>query len=240
MSYGSTLALLALTASSFLFPVAQAQTYEDLDNSGAEAEATKTKQPEVVREIVKGQYAKTNVGAGFYLGQFANTVSAGTSVGMAFGGDFIDQKTHSMAWEIAFFQGINNGTHYEDQGAQGCAQRGNCIQGDLRTYSFVGLTEGSWYPTRRIGVGIRAGFGILLSPLLIHEKYYEDAVVQEAWGLQQAPPYHDQIHPVGVGGPTIEYYTKLSHFSVGIDADIFYAVGFDIGASTTGYMKYTF
>ena len=43
-----------------------------------------------------------------------------------------------------------------------------------------------------------------------------------------------------LGGPTFEYYTKLSHFSVGLDADVFYAFTFDLGASVTGYLKYTF
>ena len=43
-----------------------------------------------------------------------------------------------------------------------------------------------------------------------------------------------------LGGPAFEYYSKLAHFSVGLDADIFYAIGFDLGANAIGYMKYTF
>ncbi len=240
MSFRSIMASVALLAGTLISATAHAQVYEELDGSGGDQ--PKVKRKEVVREIVRGTYAKANVGAGFYLGQFAKTVSAGTSVGMSFGGEFIDQKTHSMAWEVAFFQGINNGSHYEDQAAAGCAQQAppTCIQGDLRTYSFLGLGEASWYPTRRVGVGMRAGVGILLSPLLINEKYYDTAVVQDAWGLSAAPTYHEQIHPVVVGGPTFEYYTKLSHFSVGLDVDIFMAMGFDLGTSATGYMKYTF
>jgi hypothetical protein len=42
------------------------------------------------------------------------------------------------------------------------------------------------------------------------------------------------------GGPTFEYYTKLSHFSAGIDVDVFYAIGFDLGLNATGNLKYTF
>jgi hypothetical protein len=227
----------ALLLSSTLCTSALAQSYEDLDNSGEK----NVEREEVVREIVRGIYAKANVGAGFYLGQFASTVSPGTAIGMSFGGDFMDQRTLSMAWEVALFQGINNGASYEDQEANGCAQIGNCIQGDLRTYSILGLGEASWYPTRRIGIGIRAGVGILMSPLLISEKYYYETVVDETWGLKQNPPqYHEAIHPVVVGGPTLEYYTKLSHFSVGVDTDIFMAMGFDLGATATGYLKYTF
>jgi hypothetical protein len=235
MSHGFSAALIAGT---LLSTTALAQSYDDLDGAGANT--PQPVQQEVVREIVRGTYAKANVGAGFYLGQFAGTVSPGTSVGMSVGGEFIDQKTHSMAWEVAFFQGINNGAHYEEQAAQGCAQRGSCMQGDLRTYSFLGMGEASWYPTRRIGVGARAGVGIMISPLLIDENYYLETVVQDAWGLAEPPPYHETVHPVVVGGPTFEYYTKLSHFSVGLDADIFMAMGFDLGASATGYLKYTF
>ena len=43
-----------------------------------------------------------------------------------------------------------------------------------------------------------------------------------------------------LGGPAFEYYSNLAHFSVGLDADIFYAIGFDLGANAIGYMKYTF
>jgi len=192
-----------------------------------------------VREIVKGTFAKTNVGSGLYLGRFAGFVSAGTSIALAAGQDFIDQESMSMAWEISFFQGINNAAHYQEQADAGCNQLGNCIQGDLRTYTFVGLVEYSWYPSRRVGIGIRTGGGILFSPLLMNEKYYNEDVVQKAWQGYD-PTVHKQPHPVVTGGPTIEYYTKLSHFSVGIDTDIYYAVQFDIGASITGTLKYTF
>jgi hypothetical protein len=51
---------------------------------------------------------------------------------------------------------------------------------------------------------------------------------------------HENPHFMGFAGPTLEYYTKLSHFSVGIDADIVYAYDFDLGAHFSGYLKYTF
>ena len=69
------------------------------------------------------------------------------------------------------------------------------------------------------------------------EPYYTDEVIN-LW--QVDPGYHGTPHPIVMGGPTFEYYTKLSHFSVGIDADVFYAIGFDLGASVTGTLKYTF
>ena len=41
-------------------------------------------------------------------------------------------------------------------------------------------------------------------------------------------------------GPTFEYYTKLSHFSVGVDVDVVYGIGWDLGLNATGALKYTF
>ena len=79
----------------------------------------------------------------------------------------------------------------------------------------------------------------MFTPLLMHEGTYETVVVGEAWDGNR-PTIHDQPHPVVIGGPTIEYYTKLSHFSMGVDIDASYAVGFDLGLSATGTIKYTF
>ena len=73
----------------------------------------------------------------------------------------------------------------------------------------------------------------------MHEGTYQSVVVEEAWEGNR-PLVHDQSHPVVIGGPTIEYYTKLSHFSVGADIDATYAVGFDLGLSATATIKYTF
>jgi hypothetical protein len=229
-----------------------AQGYDDLDR---EEETTKKKKKkktkaersydfsgDEVREIVKGSYAKSNVGGAFFLGAFSKWVSPGTSLGLAYGKDFMDQETKSMAWELMFFQGIHNGQHYTVQGDAGCLASGTgpapCVQGDLRTYTFAGTVEYSIYPTRRIGIGARVGGGVLFSPLLMDPVYYQEEIVEKEFGVE--PGYHGSPHPIVMGGPTFEYYTKLSHFSVGVDVDVFYAVGFDLGASATGTMKYTF
>ena len=80
---------------------------------------------------------------------------------------------------------------------------------------------------------------MLLSPLLMEESQYLTEVVSGTWGGID-PNYHKVPHPVVGGGPTIEYYSKLAHFSVGADADVFYAIGFDLGFNVSGYFKYTF
>jgi hypothetical protein len=220
-------------------PPAWAQEYEDLDSTGKAKKSEDTvegRKESEVREIEKGTYAKANVGGALYLGSFNTFVSPGTSLALAVGRDFVDREDRSMAWEVAFFQGIHNGMHFEEQALVSGAP---LVQGDLRTYTFALLGEWATYPSRRVGLGVRAGGGVLLSPLLMDEAFYQEDVVIGAWGGQD-PSYHKQPHPVVIGGPNVEYYTKLSHFSVGADVDVFYAVGFDLGTSVTLALKYTF
>jgi hypothetical protein len=239
--------LLALTLTAPLLApsssLAQDEDYDDLDELGAAKKPKKKRdmrRPEV-REIVRGLYAKSNVGGSLYLLDFSGVVFPGTNVGLSAGQDFIDQERFSAAWEVGLNQGIHNGCSFEEQvdGCGGSGVPGPFIQGDLRTYTIQALLEGSVYPTRRIGIGMRVGGGVLFSPLLMDEAYYQQEVVVETWGGNDGG-YHDGPHPVVMGGPTVEYYTKLSHFSVGMDVDAFYAVGFDLGANITGYLKYTF
>ena len=45
---------------------------------------------------------------------------------------------------------------------------------------------------------------------------------------------------LGMDEDDIEYYTKLSHFSVGADIDVLYMLGLDLALNPTGYLKYTF
>jgi hypothetical protein len=234
-------AAVLLAAVSLFSSAALAQDYDDLDNNDSSSRDRRA--PEIdrdVREITKGTYAKANVGGAFYLGSFSQFVRAGTALGLAVGRDFVNQERTSMAWELMFAQGIHNGTHYDTQAAEGCVQTQNCIQGDLRTYTFAGTVEWATYPNRRFGIGVRGGAGLLLSPLLMEETYYQQEVVQGSWGLAEDFGFHDTPHPIVLGGPTFEYYTKLAHFSVGADADVFYAIGFDLGASVSGNLKYTF
>ena len=140
-----------------------------------------------------------------------------------------------MSWELSFQQGVHNGAPWETQA--GAIEPNRYIQGDTRTFSFLGSYEISAYPVRRIGLGFRVGAGLVLTPLLMVRDHYETEVLGE-WGVR--PPVHETPHPVVFGGPTFEYYTKLSHFSIGVDVDASYAIGFDLGLTTTGYMKYTF
>jgi hypothetical protein len=242
--------LFALVSAPMVAPTAHAQDYEDLDDPDANTKKKKTKDKkerksrdfssEEVREITKGTYAKTNIGGWSYFGNFAGFVRAGTSLALAVGRDFVDNERSTISGELTFFQGIHNGTHWQTQATDfGCIASGGaapCVQGDLRTYTLLALIEYSTYPSRRIGLGLRAGGGVLLSPLLMDKNQYESFVAPYLGD----PDYHKVPHPAIVVGPTFEYYTKMSHFSVGTDIDVIYAIGFDIGASMTATLKYTF
>lgn len=198
-----------------------------------------------VREIVKGFYARANVGGAFFLGKLSGFVNPGTFSSLSVGQDFVDTESMSLAWEVGFSQGVHNGCYFEAQAQLACTgNKGGTvlspfIQGDVRSYILGAGLEASFYPARRFGVGITAGGGVLFSPLLMIEEFYYTDVVQKSWGGQDGG-FHEGPHPIVRAGPTFEYYTKLSHFSVGVDANVFYALGFDLGADVTGYMKYTF
>jgi hypothetical protein len=172
----------------------------------------------------------------------SSAINPGTSVGLSIGQDFVDQEKMSMAWELDVYQGLHNGVDILTQAGtgSGCQIAGGsapCTEGDLRTYLATLNYEYSFYPTRRVGIGIRVGAGALYSPLLIVKDYYDSDVVTE---IGADPAKHNAIHPYFMGGPTLEYYTKLSHFSVGIDADAFYALDWDFGVNATAFLKYTF
>lgn len=192
-----------------------------------------------VREITKGTYAKANVGGAVYFGPRSQFISPGSQMGLGVGSDFVNQERMSMAWEIQFAQGIHNGTYYEEQLNAGCTANNICTQGDLRTYTIAALFEISTYPARRFGIGGRAGAGMMFTPLLMDETYYT-ANIQPQLFPDPSQDIHQQPHPVVMAGPTFEYYTKLAHFSAGVDVDVFYALSFDLGAAITGSLKYTF
>ena len=189
-----------------------------------------------VKEVTKGWYAKSTLGGAIYLLNMSQSVRPGAVLGLSVGQDFIDQSTFSAAWEAGLIQGVHNGITVEEQDQLGCAQRFSCVQGDLRTFTLQASAEASWYPVQRFGIGVRAGVGLMIIPLLVEETYYLEKV-PSSWAESQV---HSTPHPVGMGGLTFEYYTKLAHFSVGADIDVAYSLGFDLGVGGSGYFKYTF
>lgn len=245
-----TLLLTLIAVGTLTLPeAALAQGYDDLDEEAAEEDAPKrSRRDREVREVTKGAYAKATVGGSNFLLKLRYPwTKTGTTTSLAVGMDFVDRETMSLGGELMFNQGIYNGMSWGatnpsqlDYGCQLAGGTAPCHEGDLRTYTIAGAFEASFYPVRRIGIGIRAGAGVLWSPLLIEETAYQTVVLRD-WGLGEADPgFHNQPKFLVMGGPTFEYYSKLSHFSVGIDADIFFAFRFDLGINWTGYFKYTF
>lgn len=206
---------------------------EDLDSTSSSRPARKDR----VREVVRGFYVKANVGTLVFFGPRGGQglLEPGTALSLSVGQDFIDKEKSSMAWEVFFHQSLNNGAKYF---AQNGLQPSQLIQGDIHTFTGGLAVEYSTYLSRRVGVGARAGGGVSFVPLLMLREEYETTVVGDNWNAQ--PGVHEAPLPMFFGGPTLEYYTKLSHFSVGIDAMFAFYVGLDFGVDATGYLKYTF
>lgn len=252
------IALLTLNSPLVLDARAADDDYEDLDGekSGKRRPAASTEEEEgdparpqreeVVREIVRGRYFKSSVGEGLYLLNYGYKpqvqdwiVGPGVVVAFTFGQDFVDNEKNSVAYEITFNTGVHNGLNWKTNSQaiqQGLLPPSAAAQGDTRTFEFLGAIEYSIYPTRRVGLGLRAGAGVMLAPLEMHPVAFEEDVIPE---FGNALPMHRQAHPVVFAGPTLEYYTKLSHFSVGLDIDVGYYIGWDLGVTGTGFFKYT-
>ena len=191
-----------------------------------------------VREIERGLYSKANVGATIYVLNHSSPFTAPVnSLALSIGDDFVDRESLSMAWEVSFLQTVHNGIAY-DQQPENIAPT-NYFQGDTRGFALTAAYEVSKYPTRRFGIGLKLLGGIMGMPVLMHDATFDALVVSQSWGLTETPNHRKMYIPVG-GGPTLEYYTKLAHFSVGADIDVLYIVGWDLGISPTGYLKYTF
>ena len=191
-----------------------------------------------VREIERGMYSKANVGTTIYVLNHPSPFTAPVnSIALSVGDDFIDRESLSMAWEVSFLQTVHNGASYDQQPGNIAVK--NYFQGDTRGFALLGAYEFSKYPTRRLGVGFRVMSGVMGMPVLMDSASFDTLVVAQSWGLTASPNHRKVYIPVG-GGPTIEYYTKLAHFSVGTDIDVLYIVGWDLGIQPTAYLKYTF
>lgn len=211
---------------------------EESDEDKGKKKKSSSKKQQQVREIVRGVYAKANAGvAAYLLPPFSQSVSSGTLVSLGVGQDFVDNERSSMAWEIDVVQGLHNGVDYQTQAQAGCGSGAPCTEGDLRTYTLTVNYEYSAYVTRRLGIGLRVGGGVMYSPLLMNPDFYASDVLTEFGG---DPGLHNSPKPVVIGGPTFEYYTKLSHFSLGVDIDASYGIGWSLAVNASGALKYTF
>lgn len=228
---------LAFLAATFMLaaPLQARADDQDLDSVGSDKPEKKAG---TVREVVRGFYVKGGAGSLLFVGPRGSQglLQPGTVVTLGIGQDFIDKEKASAAWEVFFHQSLNNGAKYFQQAG---LPNNLLIQGDIHTFTGGLAGEYSTYVTRRLGVGARVGGGVSLVPLLMDENEYLSSVVNDTWGAVP-PNVHRSPIPVAFGGPTVEYYTKLSHFSVGADVVFSAYIGLDLAIDITGYMKYTF
>ncbi len=196
---------------------------------------------EVIREVVRGYYLKADIGTTIYMNTYPIRRETGQgllagvmSLNLGLGSDFIDKERFSAAWEVQFGQGLFNGPLLDEVKSL----PGLKLEGDIHTLSATAAIEVSTYLTRRFSIGVRGGGGVMVVPLLMDEAYYQSEVVNVV--PSTGATVHDGPLPMVLGGPTIEYYTKLSHFSIGADADAQIIIPHAIGAVYTGYLKYTF
>lgn len=198
----------------------------------ASAADDKKGKDEIVREIERGLFAKSNIGSTLMIAP-AGYLSGVMTVQLGLGQEFIDKERLSVAWEADFHQSLFNGPILEQLPAVNPV-----VQGDIHVLGGLGGLEVSTYPARRLGIGAMVQGGVFMAPVLMEPTAYQEEVVA-IWGVEPAA----NAGPIPVVGvtPTLEYYTKLSHFSVGVDVAALYWVtigGF--GISPTGYLKYTF
>lgn len=246
------LALLSLSAMSL---PAMAQDLDSNTRGKSRRDSRKAAEAELIREVERGVYVKANVGSTLYLGNRGIGASAvtggpsiirpGTTLSLTIGGDVLDKDKVSVSVEGNLYQALHNGLSFQDQGALGLPPN-LLVQGDVHVFGVTLGAEGSYYPVRRFGIGGRLGGGVAMVPLLMNRTYYDEEVVgtsqgDGAWGgPQNRPTVHSGVKPMIYVGPTFEYYTKLSHFSLGLDVDFVYVIGLDFGLAMTGYFKYTF
>lgn len=212
--------------------------------------ATTKKRPS--REVVKGVYAKANMGAGIALPPFRKyTSGTSTQVDFSVGGDVIDRLGFTLTIEGSFFNMISNAAGPFDQRADptrpcntGEVAGSICISKVQGGYNLIGGTAAVRFGpnfggrrVKRLHLAIQVGGGVGYSPLLVDET---TAVFASNGPILLQGRAVGLITP-GVG---LEYYTRLSHFSIGIDVDFNVAIGgsnlLAMWVTPSLFIKYTF
>lgn len=199
----------------------------------ASAADEKKDKDEVVREVERGFFAKSGIGSTLMAGGASGVLSGVMTVQLGIGQEVVDQERFSIAWSADYHQSLFNGPILEQ-----LPLVPPISQGDIHVFGGLAGLEASFYPTRRLGVGAELQGGVFLAPVLMEPTAYQEQVVA-LLGVEPAA----NAGPIPVFGltPTLEYYTKMSHFSVGVDAQILYWLPISgIGITPMGFMKYTF
>ena len=169
-------------------------------------------QGEKPREVVRGGYAKASIG---YQGWFTTPyVSYGSSFAFGGGYEFVDQLAFTIGAEGNFHLATVNGLSGTSSTGPGTSP----VQGDFQSlaglFSLRGAVNFGGRQVKRIQLNIRAGGGVWYSP---EARDLED-IDNPLLGFGVSP--HGRAIPAIDAALGIEYYTRLSHFSVGVEGEM--------------------
>lgn len=188
-----------------------------------------------VREVYKGFYAKLNAGAGWWLGPMGSyTTGTATLVDFSVGYDVLDRLKFTLTIEGSFNQFVNQGIPLDPGSGLTVTGLNPVAQGDHRIFGgTVNLRFGPNFGgqrVKRLHLAFQVGGGVGFSPLLV----LPDAVT--------IPSLHNRAIVLVVPGVGLEYYTRLAHFSIGLDVDAPLAIGtvFGVAIAPSVTIKYTF
>ena len=138
-----------------------------------DAHAQAKEKDEIVREIERGLYLKSNLGSTLFMNTHGIVRSTGgpllsgvMTVQIGIGQEFVDKERFSLAWEADLYQGLFNGPILQELYVEAARP---LVQGDVHILGGVAGIEASVYPTRRLGLGLLAGGGVYVMPLLMEE-----------------------------------------------------------------------
>jgi hypothetical protein len=220
----------------------------DIDRDRREsprARQQKKTRKRIVREVVKGFYAKLNFGPLIWLPAISSHAgSTGTAFDLSLGGDVIDRLGFTLSVEGSFFQVVANAAHGYGVGDRSTEAPNSPIQGDFRVFGgIVGVRAGpnlGGQKAKRLSIAVHAAGGVGYSPVLIDLTAGEAArnIGNRGWGILQGGALG--LVQAGLG---VEYYTRLAHFSLGLDIDYDLILGGPVPAMGLGidiFVKYTF
>ncbi len=221
----------------------------DEDDEPRSRQGTTRKKKRKTREVVKGAYLKMNVGPVFWLPPISSsTPTSGTELDFSFGYDVVDKLPFTLTIEASFTTLITNGTGINDEAAfQALLAAGivPTIQGDFRVFGgTVNLRLGPNFggrKTKRAHFCIQVGGGGAYSPALIDLQ--DPVIINRANANGLGYVMQGRFLGIITPGLGIEYYTKLSHFSLGLDIDADIILGGPsaaIGIGANFFAKYTF
>ncbi len=182
-----------------------------------------------IREVYHGAYVKATYGTLGWLTSLGVESGFGTAAGFEFGYDVVDTLGLTLSITATFYQGINNGVPMDEGGS-------GLTQGDFRSIgglvgARIGINPGK-RKVRRWTIALDVKGGIYISPSLRPADSFEAGLLQSGPGGLILP---------GIG---IEHFTRLSHFSLGVDTHVPMIVGtglgFALGLDVTPFFKYTF